>query len=297
VPAGASILIAPTMPGRRERIRDTMEECIMLSTIRGSISECLVFSVAGALLWLAPAIPARASGSPPQADENKLSSEIQSKLGGKQYKDVKVAVDNNGVATLSGTVDFYQYKADADKKAHKVKGVKAVRNDIEVGGETVPDQQLQEKLQQAVNYARVGYGTTAFNTVTVSVHDGDVTLGGNVHDYMDRNAILSLVSTTKGVKDVTDNIEVDPASIMDDQIRVAVARAVYGDPQLNKYAINPGKPIRIQVKNGNVELYGTVDSKSDKDLAYLRANGVPGVFGVKNYLQVAGQAPEQPRSE
>ncbi len=114
---------------------------------------------------------------------------------------------------------------------------------------------------------------------------------------MDRNAILGLVSTTKGVKDVTDNIEVDPTSIMDDQTRVAVARAVYGDPQLNKYAINPEKPIRIQVKNGNVELYGTVDSKSDKDLAYLRANGVPGVFSVKNYLQVAGQPAEQPRSE
>jgi len=134
----------------------------------------------------------------------------------------------------------------------------------------------------------VGYGTTAFNTVGVSVQNGDVTLSGNVHDYMDRNAILSLVSTTKGVKEVTDNIEVDPASIMDDETRVAVARAVYGDPQLNKYAINPEKPIRIQVKNGNVELYGTVDSSGDKNLAYLRANSVPGVFSVKNNIQVAG---------
>jgi osmotically-inducible protein OsmY len=68
---------------------------------------------------------------------------------------------------------------------------------------------------------------------------------------------------------------------------------VYGYSSLNKYAIDPAKPIRISVRNGNVELYGTVDSKADRDTAFLRANGVPGVFSVKNYIQVAGQ-PTQP---
>jgi hyperosmotically inducible periplasmic protein len=268
----------------------------MLSTNRYSLSGSLVLSLAGALLFVTPALTAKASASPAQ-DDNKIASEIQNKLKGKQFQDVKVTVSNDGVATLSGTVGLYAFKEDADKKAHKAKGVKAVENDIQVAGGEVSDQQLQQKLQQAVNYARVGYGTTAFNTVGVSVQNGDVTLSGNVHDYMDRNAILSLVSTTKGVKEVTDNIEVDPASIMDDQTRVAVARAVYGDPQLNKYAINPEKPIRIQVKNGNVELYGTVDSSTDKNLAYLRANSVPGVFSVKNNIQVAGasQPAEKPR--
>jgi osmotically-inducible protein OsmY len=94
------------------------------------------------------------------------------------------------------------------------------------------------------------------------------------------------------VKDVVDDIEVDPTSIMDDQTRLAVARAVYGAPTLNKYSIDPAKPIRISVQNGNVSLYGVVDSKGDKDMAYIRANGVPGVFSVKNYLQVAGQTSE-----
>jgi osmotically-inducible protein OsmY len=66
-----------------------------------------------------------------------------------------------------------------------------------------------------------------------------------------------------------------------------VFRAVYGYPTLNRYAIDPAKPIRISVQNGHVELYGTVDSQSDKDTAYISANSVPGVFDVKNYLQVA----------
>jgi hyperosmotically inducible protein len=72
-----------------------------------------------------------------------------------------------------------------------------------------------------------------------------------------------------------------------------VARAVYGFTALNKYALDPAKPIRISVQNGNVELYGVVDSEADKDVAYMRANGVPGVFSVKNYLQVAGQPAER----
>jgi osmotically-inducible protein OsmY len=79
---------------------------------------------------------------------------------------------------------------------------------------------------------------------------------------------------------------------MDDQTRMAVARAVYGYGMLNKYAIDPATPIRISVQNGTVELYGTVDSQADKDVAFLRANGVSGVFSVKNYLQVAGQPTE-----
>jgi hypothetical protein len=79
---------------------------------------------------------------------------------------------------------------------------------------------------------------------------------------------------------------------MDDRIRMEVARSVYGFPSLNKYAIDPVKPIRIAVQNGNVELYGMVDSQSDKDAANIRANTVAGVFSVKNYLEVANQPSE-----
>jgi osmotically-inducible protein OsmY len=95
------------------------------------------------------------------------------------------------------------------------------------------------------------------------------------------------------VKDVVDNIEVAPVSPMDDRIRLATARAVYGAPQLNKYAIDPAKPIRITVVNGTVTLSGMVDNQADKDVANIRANGVPGVFKVINNLQVEGSQPEK----
>ena len=222
---------------------------------------------------------------------NQLTGEVQSKLNKSQFKNIKVSVDDNGIVTLTGTVDLYEYKADAEKRVHKAKGIAAVRNNIQVAGPNIPDQELQAKLGEKLAYDRVGYGNV-FDAITMSVQNGVVTLGGHAKDYPDRDSALALVSTYPGVKDVVDDVEVDPVSPMDWQTRFAVAQAVYGFPSLNKYAIDPAKPIRISVQNGHVELYGVVDSEADKATAFLRANGVPGVFSVKNYLQVANKPSE-----
>jgi osmotically-inducible protein OsmY len=241
--------------------------------------------ILGAILFLPQ--PSQAA-----ADQQDVAGAVRAKLGKSQYKDVQVSVDANGVATLAGNVSLYEFKADADKAAHKVKGVTAVRNEIQVAGPDVPDSRLQKSLLEKLSYDRVGYGNE-FDAITLNVQNGVITLGGHAHDYPSRDSALALVATTAGVKDLIDEIEVDPVSPMDWGIRIAVARAVYGSPSLNRYAIDPAKPIRISVQNGNVELYGEVDSKADKDVAYIRASGVPGVFSVKNYLQVAGQPGER----
>jgi osmotically-inducible protein OsmY len=202
----------------------------------------------------------------------------------------------NGIATLTGTVSLYEYKADAEKRVRKAKGVNAVRNEIEVSGPTVSDQELKTKLAEKLSYDRVGYGN-AFNAISVNVENGMVTLGGHARTDVDKDSAMAVVATYPGVKEVVNDIEVDPVSIMDDQTRLNVARAIYGYPMLNKYAIDPAKPIRIAVQNGNVELYGVVDSQADKNVAGIRANGVPGIFSVKNYLQVANQPSEKPGKE
>ncbi len=263
--------------------------------IAGRIS--LAGFVVGALLSLpqvslaAPRTNGAAAG---MEDESSVATAVTSKLDKKQFQNVKVTVQN-GVAVLTGTVDLYEYKADADKRVHKVKGVAAVRNEIQVAGPTISDDQLKAKLAEKLEYDRVGYGNV-FNAISLGVRDGVVTLGGHARTDVDKDSALALVSTYPGVKDVVDEIEVDPVSIIDNQLRLQVARSVYGYPSLNKYAIDPGKSIRISVQNGNVELYGVVDSQSDKEVAYLRANQVPGVFSVKNYLQVANEAPEKSAS-
>src|SRR5256885_8000190 len=93
---------------------------------------------------------------------------------------------------------------------------------------------------------RVGYGHV-FNSVTLGVKDGVVTLGGEVINYPDRDSAISLVQNEPGVKDVVANIKVLPTSIFDDQLRLRLARMIYGDPVLSRYAIDPQAPIRIVV--------------------------------------------------
>jgi hyperosmotically inducible periplasmic protein len=220
-------------------------------------------------------------------NDAQIQADVTKALDNKKFKDVKTSVQN-GVVTLTGTVDVYSAKEDADNRAHHRKNVKGVQNLIEVAGPTVDDETLRNKLAEKLAYDRVGYGTTAFNSFTIGVQNGVVTLGGTAYGPTDKDSAISLVSNYPGVKDVVDNIEVAPVSPMDDRIRLAEARAIYGAPQLNKYAIDPAKPIRITVVNGNVTLSGVVDTEADKDVANIRANGVPGVFKVVNNLEVAG---------
>ncbi len=226
------------------------------------------------------------------AADQDVASTVRAKLNKGQFKDVQVNIDANGVATLSGTVTDYENKADAEKIVHKIKGVSAVRDDIQVAGPDVPDAQLEKTLVDKINSVSIGYGNM-FDAISISVQNGVVTLGGHAHDYPNRDSALAVAATTPGVKDVIDDISVDPVSPMDWQLRLAVARAIYGYGSLNEYAMDPEKPIRISVQNGHVELYGVVNSKGDKDAAGIRANSVPGVFSVENHLQVAGQPSEK----
>ncbi len=225
-----------------------------------------------------------------QVTDPQIEAEVQKSLDNKRFNSVTPTV-KNGMVTLTGDVDVYATKEDAEKRIHHKKGVVAVVNQLTVGnGETViPDTELRNKLAEKLAYDRVGYGTTAFNSYTIGVQNGVVTLGGVAYGPTDKDSAVSLVSHYRGVKDVVDEIEVAPLSPNDDRIRIETARAVYGFPSLNRYAIDPAKPIRITVVNGNVTLSGVVDSQADKDAAGIRANGVPGAFKVTNNLQVASR--------
>jgi hyperosmotically inducible periplasmic protein len=119
--------------------------------------------------------------------------------------------------------------------------------------------------------------------------DGDrVELFGQVTRPTLKSDSENAVKSLEGVSSVVNNIEVLPPSPMDDQLRRALYRAIYGEPALQKYSLQAVPSIHIIVKNGNVALEGVADNEQDKNLAGLRANGVPNVFSVKNNLVVAG---------
>jgi hyperosmotically inducible protein len=227
------------------------------------------------------------------AQNDGAQTAAQKALNGSRFKGIQVSVEN-GVATLTGSTDLLADKLAAEQKVRHVKGVQAIRDEVQVNGPEMSDQQLTEKVGKAINSELWGNVPIAFQAIGVQAHNGVVVLSGHAAGPIAASDAVAVAENTKGVKDVINDIQVDPTSNMDDEIRVREFRAIYGFPSLNKYAIDPMKPIRIQVANGHVTLYGTVDNQADKNAAGIQANGVPGVFSVTNDLQVANAQNETP---
>ena len=215
-----------------------------------------------------------------------IQSSVTQKLDDNQkFHNVKSAVED-GIVTLTGSVDLYQDKLDAAKTAKKQKNVQGVRNLIEVAGPSVTDAQLHEQLSKKLYYDRVGWYDAAFNYYTLSVKDGVATLGGQTYNDVGRDSALAIAYRMPGVKDVVSDIKVSPVSSFDDNLRRRTVRALYGDSALGKYAVDPARPIRIIVDGGHVSLYGEVISPMDKQIAGMRVGQIPGVFSVQNNLVV-----------
>ena len=252
----------------------------------------LTLALAAGLALGSQVITPRASyalGQNAQTDNN-IQAQLQNDF--KKYKNVQISV-KNGVVDLEGTINDFATKEQIDNKAHRSKNVVAVRNNLKIAGAgEMSDAQLQQKIVQKLQYDRVGYGN-AFNAISVNVQNGVVTLGGNALEPVAADSAVSLASHFPGVQDVVNNIQVDPLSPMDNRSRLQVYRAIYGYPSLNRYSLDPAQPIRITVVNGNVTLNGVVNSQADKNVAGIRANGVPGIFKVTNNLQVANPSNEK----
>jgi len=125
-----------------------------------------------------------------------------------------------------------------------------------------------------------------FDVIGFKVEGYDVTLTGKDTRPTLKDDAANAIKHIEGVEHVNNRIEVLPVSFFDDRLRRDVFRAVYGYGPLQRYALPPIKPIRIIVEHGNVTLEGLVDSQFDKNVAGIRANGVPGAFSVTNNLVV-----------
>ncbi|HUL15712.1 MAG TPA: BON domain-containing protein [Terriglobales bacterium] len=128
---------------------------------------------------------------------------------------------------------------------------------------------------------------SVFDNLQYKVEGDKVTLYGQVVRPTLKSDAEAAVKTIEGVASVDNQIEVLPLSPNDDRIRRAVYRSIYFYAALSRYGMEAVPSIHIIVRNGNVTLEGVVDSEADKNLAALRANGVPNVFSVKNNLVVA----------
>jgi osmotically-inducible protein OsmY len=262
-------------------------------TIRTVTREKGLLKAAGSLLAVG-VLSAMLAAQTTAADryDNQIQTTVTQKLTAKsQFHDLKSSVED-GIVTLTGTVDLYQRKLDAAKLARKTANVQGVRNLITVAGPTISDAQLEQKLARKLRYVRVSYDNT-FDYFAIGVKDGVVTVEGADRTGVGRDEALADIANMPGVKDVVSSISIEPVSLFDDELRLRAARVIYRDSVLSKYAIDPAHPIRIIVENGHVTLYGSVDSTMDKNVAGIRANQLSDAFSVDNKLVVEGKTSEQ----
>ena len=185
-----------------------------------------------------------------------------------------------GVLVLAACLVVFPLQAQKDKDKDKAMANSGSANRIAKG----PDRITREVRHELVMLPYYG----VFDNLAYRVDGSTVTLLGQVTRPTLKSDAGNAVKNIEGVEHVDNKIEVLPLSPMDDGIRMAEYRTIYGQVGLDRYAMQAVPPIHIIVSNGKVTLEGVVATQADKDLAAVRANTVGGVFSVANNLQVEG---------
>jgi len=213
-----------------------------------------------------------------------MRSKAQDKLyHGKLGSNVEVRVED-GMATLEGTVNSIGFKEKAEKTVSKIDGITGVTNNLKVVA--ADDESI---LKQAGKRIRTYAYYSIFDEVGLQSVGGNLVLTGNVTLPWRKTEIENLVETVPGVQRVDNKLEVLPVSSFDDEIRFRVARAIYRDPILSRYAIQANPPIHIIVKNGNVRLTGVVNNAAEKAVAQRAARFATTYFNLENELLVESE--------
>lgn len=122
--------------------------------------------------------------------------------------------------------------------------------------------------------------------------DNTVVLRGEVTTPPDtKSRAAEVVADVDGVRRVVNEIRVLPVSPNDERLRRTLYNEIYGfNSPLFKYGVGSRQAIHIIVDGGHATLKGVVETQADKQIAYARARGVAGLFGVNNELVVNGQS-------
>lgn len=184
----------------------------------------------------------------------------------------------NGIVTLSGQVDAYSKKTQAERAAKKVLGVKAIAEDIQVGISPVYKKNDTEIAEAVVN-ALKWHTMIPDEKIKISVEDGTVKLEGEVEWEYQRSQAKSAIENLTGVRFVTNLVSVKP-KVTPYEIQLKINNAFQRSAN-----IDAGK-VTVEVQGSKVILKGEVRSFAEKEDAENAAWAAPGVITVESKLEI-----------
>jgi osmotically-inducible protein OsmY len=185
----------------------------------------------------------------------------------------------NGVVTLTGTLDSYAKKIAAEKAVKSVKGVRAIAEDIEVKYGTEYKKSDKEIAKAAADALKWNYSVPE-DKVSIKVDNGWIFLTGQVQWEYQKDAAKNAVENLIGVKGVSNSISLKQ-SVEPFQIKERIKKALQRSAEVEAQNIN------VIVDGHKVKLQGKVHSLAEKDEARKAAYFAPGVYEVDNELEVA----------
>lgn len=253
----------------------------------------VVFS---AFTWAAFVTPAFAQEKHDRMTDATIKMVVEHKLshaGLQRQNNITVAVDD-AVVTLQGKVRSLAEKKRAEKAARSVDDVTRVENELVVEAAGRTDREIAREVTREI---RSFAFFDIFDWVEGEVKNGVVTLKGAVREPWRKDDYARLAETVPGVKEVKNELRALPLSPYDDQLRIAAARQLYGDPRFVRYANRALPPIHIVVENGRVALKGAVATPLEKQLAETIVRSGLLSFEVQNDLVVDSEMEKQAASK